>query len=67
MRLFPGDRTRGPGGPNGSGHDETPFALPDGWDWEGRTLLRCPHGQRVELDGECPEGCVSPIKRMGMV
>lgn len=36
--------------------------LPRGWEWGdyGDSLI-CPHGNEIELDGECPEGCESPI------
>jgi hypothetical protein len=29
--------------------------------------LICPHGHAVELDGSCPEGCVSPIRDAGLI
>jgi len=36
--------------------------LPDGWDAGayGDTLI-CPCGDEIELDGQCPEGCTSPL------
>jgi hypothetical protein len=38
----------------------------DGWtDDDG--ILVCPHGHPIELDGECPQGCVSPLLEMGLV
>ena len=37
------------------------------WDADGDDLLICPHGHRVELDGECPEGCVSPQIVIGLI
>jgi len=27
----------------------------------------CPHGTEIEADGECPDGCVSPLRQMGMI
>ena len=41
--------------------------LPEGWDHDGDDVLICPHGHRIELDGKCPEGCVSPLRLMGMI
>lgn len=38
--------------------------LPEGWEHDGfgfDALLVCPHGHKIEMDGVCPEGCVSPI------
>lgn len=39
--------------------------LPDDWDHDGygfSAMLICPHGETIEMDGECSEGCVSPIE-----
>lgn len=37
-------------------------------DWEADDdLLVCPHGSTIELDGSCPEGCVSPLREEGMI
>jgi hypothetical protein len=44
--------------------------LPEGWSHDGLgfdSLLICPHGERVEWDGGCPEGCESPLVEMGMI
>lgn len=44
--------------------------LPDGWETDGYGLsscLICPHGETIEQDGECPEGCVSPLREMGLI
>ena len=30
-------------------------------------LLTCPDGYTIELDGTCPDGCVSPLRRAGLV
>ena len=41
-----------------------------GWDTDGfgtESILICPHGHRVEQDGECPEGCRSPLLEMGLI
>jgi hypothetical protein len=41
-----------------------------GTDWEvggmGDTLI-CPCGHEIELDGKCPDGCVSPMRSMGFI
>jgi hypothetical protein len=44
--------------------------LPDGWETDGMgldSLLTCPHGATIEMDGRCPQGCVSPLREMGMI
>ena len=41
--------------------------LPEGWYVENDAVLVCPHGYMIEYDGECPEGCVSPIRVMGLI
>ncbi len=42
--------------------------LLDAGGWEADDdLLVCPHGHVIEQDGECPEGCVSPLKEMGLI
>jgi hypothetical protein len=40
--------------------------LPDDWCGDSETLT-CPCGHLIEWDGECPDGCVSPLKKMGMI
>lgn len=40
--------------------------LPEGWEVHDPEmgldcLLECPHGNVIEQDGKCPEGCVSPL------
>lgn len=40
--------------------------LPAGWDSMDDELI-CPCGDTIELDGKCPQGCVSPLKGMGMI
>lgn len=30
-------------------------------------LLVCPHGDVIELDGSCPQGCVSPLIGAGLI
>lgn len=37
------------------------------WTVENSSVLTCPHGHRVEWDGECPEGCESPVRQLGMI
>ena len=44
--------------------------LPDGWEHDGYgfdSCLICPHGEVIEQDGYCPEGCVSPLMEMGLI
>lgn len=46
--------------------------LPDGWDHDAETFgldftLVCPHGRTIEADGECPEGCTSPLVELGII
>lgn len=42
--------------------------LPDGWDQSGDGMvLICPCGHRIETDGECPNGHVSPLREMGLI
>jgi hypothetical protein len=37
-------------------------------DWEGdMDILTCPHGWTIELDGGCPDGCISPLRQLGMI
>lgn len=37
-------------------------------DWEGdMSVLVCPCGYTIEHDGECDNGCVSPLREMGMI
>jgi len=40
------------------------------WSTDGMgidSLLECPHGYTIEQDGRCPEGCVSPLRLLGMI
>ena len=44
--------------------------LPEDWDTDGYGLdscLICPCGYTIEQDGRCPEGCVSPLRLMGLI
>lgn len=41
--------------------------LPEGWYVESESVLICPHGHPIELDGKCPEGCVSPLRKLGII
>lgn len=41
--------------------------LPDGWQAEDLSVLICPHGHRIEPDGECPDGCESPLLGTGVL
>lgn len=37
-------------------------------DWEGdMDALTCPCGYTIELDGRCPDGCVSPLISLGVI
>ena len=44
--------------------------LVEGTEWEvgtyGDTLI-CPCGNEIELDGKCPEGCVSIMRQLGFI
>lgn len=37
------------------------------WTVVNSSVLLCPHGHRIEWDGECPDGCTSPLRRMGLI
>jgi hypothetical protein len=40
------------------------------WETDGYGLdsnLICPCGYTIEQDGQCPEGCISPLITMGMI
>lgn len=39
----------------------------DEWDTDGMGMLICPCGERVEDDGECSNGCRSPLLDAGMI
>jgi hypothetical protein len=39
----------------------------DEWEASDGDTLICPHGHMIEVDGECPEGCVSPLREHGVV
>ena len=41
--------------------------LPEGWEFVDESVLICPHGYRIEYDGQCPDGCVSPLISMGLI
>lgn len=41
-----------------------------GWETDGfgfDSCLICPCGDVIEQDGICPQGCVSPLREMGMI
>lgn len=45
-----------------------PDAVEQGWEVGGYgDTLVCPHGDEIEMDGRCPEGCVSPLRSAGMI
>lgn len=40
------------------------------WETDGMGIdscLICPHGHTIEQDGRCPEGCVSPLRELGII
>ena len=40
------------------------------WDTDGfgdSSNLICPCGYSIEQEGECPDGCISPLLALGMV
>lgn len=41
--------------------------LPLGWSYNDDTALECPCGHVIEPDGECPDGCVSPLVEAGLI
>ncbi len=41
--------------------------LPDDWEMVDSSVIICPCGYEIELDGQCPDGCVSPLRTMGMI
>lgn len=46
--------------------------LPTNWEIDSEAygldfLLICPHGDTVEQDGNCPQGCVSPLVTLGLI
>lgn len=46
--------------------------LPEDWEvydpeMGSSCLLLCPHGNVIEQDGFCPEGCESPLRTMGLI
>lgn len=46
--------------------------LPDGWEIDDDGygfdfLLICPHGELIEQDGRCYQGCVSPLRALGLI
>jgi hypothetical protein len=46
--------------------------LPEDWsvhdpEMGSSCLLECPHGNVIEQDGHCPEGCESPMLTLGLI
>lgn len=37
------------------------------WGVVDEVTLTCPHGATIEWDGQCPQGCVSPLRVLGMI
>lgn len=37
------------------------------WGTDGLGTLICPCGNRVEDDGKCPNGHISPLREMGLI
>lgn len=48
-------------------HEIRDLARSHGWEVESEAVLLCPHGHRIEWDGRCPEGCVSILRRFGLI
>ncbi len=44
-----------------TGHDR------EGWTVDMNGFFICPCGHRIEDDGGCPEGCVSPMVEVGLI
>lgn len=38
-----------------------------GWTVDPDGTIRCPCGRRIEDDGECPDGHVSPMRSAGII
>jgi hypothetical protein len=48
--------------------DDIAEFLPAGWEADDdAAVLICPHGNAIEPDGVCPEGCVSPLLAAGLI
>lgn len=44
------------------------FILEQYPDWDLDDIsATCPHGTRIEHDGECPDGCESPLRQLGLI
>lgn len=41
--------------------------LPDGWNYDNASRLRCPCGNICDEDGQAHCGCESPLLDMGMI
>lgn len=41
--------------------------VPADWDVTPLGDLVCPCGHQIEPDGECPEGCASPLREAGWI
>ena len=41
-------------------------AYPD-WEVYDEVTLGCPCGDTIEWDGRCPQGCVSPLRTLGLI
>lgn len=37
------------------------------WTVEDDSILVCPHGNCIEWDGACPDGCLSPLRELGLI
>jgi hypothetical protein len=40
--------------------------LPFDWEYTGDSMV-CPCGNEIEMDGECPNGCRSPLMGLGLI
>jgi hypothetical protein len=42
-------------------------ATGDAWEVQDESTLICPHGNPIEWDGYCPNGCESPLRAAGLI
>lgn len=49
------------------GPENPDTGLPPGWEFTDLGDLVCPCGDQIELDGECGEEHVSPLRQAGLI
>lgn len=37
------------------------------WEVEDDSVIICPHGNAIEYDGSCSDGCISPFLTLGLI